>query len=92
MEISFSQWYHFVCNVPDIGDAERIKLFYDGSHYSTNNEVIARQSPSGSGRVLVGRAHANLDNYFTSVELDELLFFNRALEEQHVQALYQQYD
>ena len=90
VEIFFNQWYHFACSITNItGNEERFKLFYDGTHYATNNVITPRELSSGSGRVLIGRAHTNVDGFYSSVQLDELLFFNRALKEQEIQALYQ---
>ena len=91
LEITFSEWHHLTCSVPDFGNEDSLKVYYDGSHYGTHNEASSRETPTRSSRVIVGRAFTDQDDTYSSVELDELLFFNRALEEHHVQALYQQH-
>ena len=91
-DISYNQWHHLVGSFANLEGEERIKLYLDGELYDTIDETDIRSSSTGSRRVLIGRAYINADNAYTSLEMDELLFYNRALEELEVQALYQHYN
>ena len=90
--VPFNEWHHFACSFIDPDDEDRFQVFFDGKtsvKFSTFSPLGT--SSTGSGRVVIGRVYTNVNSSYTSLELDELLFFNLALEEQDVQALYQQY-
>ena len=42
----------------------------------------------GDGRIVIGRRFSELDSNYPSVQVDELLFFNRALNQTEVTALF----
>ena len=45
----------------------------------------------GDGQVIVGKKHANVNNYYAHVEVDELIFFNQVLSNEEVGQLYDIY-
>ena len=91
-DVSYNQWHHLVGTLNEVEGEERFKLCLDGGLYDTIDETDIRSLSTGSGRVLIGRAFINEDNAYTSLELDELLFYDHALQEQEVDALYQHYN
>ena len=91
-DVSYNQWHHLVGTFNELEGEERFKLYLDGGLYDTIDEPNIRSSSTGSGRVVIGRAFINVDNAYTTLELDELLFYNREMEELEVQALYQNYN
>ena len=44
--------------------------------------------PAGDGRIVVGRRFTNDDNHYTTVMVDELLFFNQTLSNDTIDFLY----
>ena len=87
------QWMAPLCvQFTGLGDGEIFKTYCDGTICDEDDDwsfdVI---TGPGNGIVVIGRSYTNLHNGYAGVELDELLFFNRALEVQEVEALYQQY-
>ena len=74
------------------GFHERFQVFYDGHLLDPSYSDVINPSPPGNGQVVIGRHYVDGDYDYASVELDELVFFNRALEDQEIQALYQQHN
>ena len=89
--VPFNEWHHFACSFTDPDEEDRFQVFYDGTTSGTRHAFSPTTSSTGSGRVVIGRAFINVDNSYTSLELDELLFFNRALQKQEILTLYQQH-
>ena len=44
-------------------------------------------SPAGDGRIVVGRWFTDQDKWYTSIQIDELIFFNRFLSSDEIAAL-----
>ena len=89
MYYSFNEWHHFVASFRGLELRERYSVYYDGTLQNTDyTSSDIRQTP-GNGHVVVGKRWKNVDGFYTSVELDELVFFNRSLDELEIQALYQ---
>ena len=78
-------WFHTVLNF--MGD--RMRIYHDGVVRST---LPVDASPSshipGDGRIVIGRWFSELDSNYASVQVDELLFFNRTLNQTEVTALF----
>ena len=43
---------------------------------------------AGDGRIVVGRRWVNLDQEYASVQIDELIYFNRALTNDELESIY----
>ena len=48
----------------------------------------ARSYSAGDGRIVLGRYYTDSDEYYTSAMVDELVFFNQALSNDDINALY----
>ena len=66
-----------------------ITVFYDGKEVASSTMEDARFGipPAGDGRIVVGRYYTDTDERYSSVQVDELLFFNQALSPADVIAL-----
>ena len=71
---------------------EGIQAFRDGALISRHQSGSDGDQIVGDGRVVVGKKYANTNNYYVHVEMDELIFFNRALLEEEVRELYSMYE
>ena len=82
------QWVHLVLNL--IRPHEGFQLFRDGVlvRYQANTASVGTPIARGNGRLVLGRRHPNTDGRYSSVDLDELVFFNRKLTVQEVETLY----
>ena len=83
-----NQWVHLVLNF--IRPHEGFQLFKDGIlvRHQANTAYMGTPIASGNGRLVLGRRHPNVDGRYSSVDLDELVFFNRKLTGQEVETLY----
>ena len=70
---------------------EGIQAFRDGTLRAHHMWGLSGTQTDGDGRVIVGKKHANVNNYYAHVEVDELLFFNQALSNEEVRQLYDMY-
>ena len=70
------------------GVTNRIQIFQDGKEAggrSFNNE----EHTTGDGRIVIGRRFTGSDNEYTSVQVDELLLFNKTLSGEEIRKLNQ---
>ena len=81
------QWIHLVLNFIDPNSGEGIQAFKDGALLSRHQSGSDGDQTIGDGRVVVGRKYPNANNYYAHVEMDELIFFNKALLEEEVREL-----
>ena len=70
---------------------EGIQAFRDGALISRYQSGWPGDQTIGDGRVVIGRKYADTNNYYSHVEMDELIFFNEALLEEEVSELYNMY-
>ena len=66
-------------------DGQGFTIFTDGVLQGSDTSKDTRSRTPGDGRVLIGRA---ITDWYASVEIDELTFWNRALTQQEIQAVY----
>ena len=66
------------------------QIFYNGTEVASESTKTADSGPIGDGRIVVGRFAIDRDRAldYASVQVDELLFFNQALSNDDVNALY----
>ena len=82
-----SGWTHLVLNYIGPQNGQGIRMFYDGTEVAHDTSLCCTPQQPGNGRILVGKPRIDLDNYYSSVQLDELIFFNRALTMEEIRAL-----
>ena len=74
---------------PNAGEV--IEAFKDGVLRDSQQHGHSNNYADGDGQVVVGKKYADTNNYYAYVELDELIFFNKALLETEVMELYNFY-
>ena len=70
---------------------EGIEAFKDGVLRARHWSGYSSTYTDGDGRVVVGRRHVSRSQDYAHVEVDELVFFNKALLEVDVMELYNLY-
>ena len=85
------QWIHLVLNYIGPNFKEGIQAFRDGTLHSSNQGIGFGTQTPGDGRVVVGRRYVSRNDYYSHLELDELIFFNKALLEEEVRELHNVY-
>ena len=74
-----TRWFHIVVNYMGTNNSESIQLFMDGEEKSSDTMKDAGTYSAGDARIVVGRVFRDWDRDYTSLEIDELIFFNRNL-------------
>ena len=66
---------------------EGIEAYKDGLLRDSQQHGHSNTYTDGDGRVVVGKKYVDTNNYYAHVEMDELVFFNKALLEEEVREL-----
>ena len=77
-----SGWTHFLLNYIGPSNGDGIRVYSDG---------VEESFPAGNGRVVVGRFYTNRDAIYGSSEADELIYFNKALTTEEIEAVFDAY-
>ena len=70
------QWTHIVLNYIGPNNSEGIRIFYDGVEVASDTTNITTTHSAGDGRIVVGRGYTDNDERYSSVQIDELIFFS----------------
>ena len=81
-------WTHVVLNYIGPNDGEGIRIYYDGVEVASNTIKSAQSLSAGDGRIVVGRFYPDKDERYTSMQIDELIFFNTVLSTNDIKLLY----
>ena len=82
------EWFHLVLNYIGPNDGEGIRLYLDAVEVSNDTSKSLESRSAGDGRIVVGRLSTNSNGNYASVQVDELIYFNRALTTAEVQLIY----
>ena len=87
-----SRWFHVVLNyLGEDGDMEGFNVYHSKKLVGPRTSEYTKQSSPGNSRVVLGRQFTDDDHYYTSVQVDELMFFNRNLLASDIEAFYNLY-
>ena len=81
-------WLHVVINFHGPNNGKGFKTYFNGNLRISDTTKSSFTTTPSNGRVVIGRFFAELDNYYTSMDVDETLFFNRTLTTQEINSLY----
>ena len=94
MTVNFQtdKWIHVVFNyLGEDEDVGGINVYNDNALVGSKENGISQESTAGTVDVVLERRFTNDDNYYTSVQIDELMLFNRNLSASEVEAFYNLY-
>ena len=83
-----AEWTHVVLNYIGPSNDEGIRIYYDGAEVASDSTNETASHSAVDGRIVVGRAFTNLNDYYASVMVDELIYFNAVLKSDDVQLIY----
>ena len=85
---SDNDWAHVMINY--IGEDEQLgmELYLNGIRQAHDNTSSPPTRTQGNGRIVIGRFLTEEDHSYTTVEIDELLFFNATLTPDQITTLY----
>ena len=85
-------WNHLVLNFIGPVNGEGVQIYVNGVLTGSGMLKYAAVSYSpGDGRVVVGRSYAHKDQQYSTLEIDELVFFNNWLNAEDVKMTYSKY-
>ena len=79
-----TDWTHVVFNYVGTEDVQGNKIYIDGVDTMAEFDLIDGLNEAGFGRTVVGRYVTNVDDYYSNVDIDELLFFNETLNDDQI--------
>ena len=66
-------------------------MYLNGVKRGLGFPPIMTNNTAGSGEVVVGRLYPSTDDFYSSLRLDELMFYNRKLCSEELQDLFDMY-
>ena len=69
-------------------DGQGIRVHYNGTEVANDTTKSEGTYSTGDGRIVVGRYYSHRDVRYTSMQVDELAFFNKALSTTDIKAMY----
>ena len=60
-------------------NGEGIRIYYNGKKEASSGRKLYGGNTAHSGRIIAGRFNTEADQYYTSVQVDELIFFDQSL-------------
>ena len=64
-------------------------VYHDGINVKNETRKRSSVNAPSNGTIVIGRTLTDLDNYYTSIQVDELLFYNRTLTDPEITMLSQ---
>ena len=74
---SKEEWTHVVLNYNS--GQNILQIFQDGLEPVNDNAIIIEKHTPGDGRIVIGRRFTGSESEYTSVQVNELLLFNKTL-------------
>ena len=89
---STNGWTHVVLNYIGPNNGEGIAIYCDGEEVASDTIKSVQTIQARDGRVVAGRFQTDEDKSYTSVQVDELIFFNHFLESAEITVLHKAID
>ena len=83
-----SRWTHIVLNYIGPENGQGIRNYNDGAEVESDTTKNQQSFSPGDGRIVVGRFFTDRNQQYASVQVDELIFFNRTLTSAEVNSVY----
>ena len=81
-------WTHIVLNYIGPNEGEGTRVYYNAAEVASDTTKSEKTYPTGDGRIVVGRYYTDEDRYYMSMQIDELIFFNKTLSTTDIKHLY----
>ena len=82
-----NEWVHGMLNFLGPNNEEGIRIYQNGKHVGNHTTITQASTSESNGRIVIGRAFTEVDLQYSSVEVDQLLLFNLALNEAEITLL-----
>ena len=82
-------WTNVVLNY--IGPSDGIRMFIDGQEVASDTDKETYDAVlTGDGKITLGRIFTKYDDYYATVQVDEMLLFDQSLKIKEIQLLYEE--
>ena len=81
-------WTHIVLNYIGPNEFEGIRMFINGQEVEGTATKSGEPNSPGDGRIVVGRSYTDHDYYYGSMQVDEVIYFNKALSRDQISDLH----
>ena len=81
-------WIYIVLNYIGSNEAEGVRVYFDGREVRSGTIKTAIPYSAEDGRIVVGREYTDIDDRYTSILVDELMYFNQSLSLVEIEAIY----
>ena len=82
-------WTHILINYIRFNGGAAIIIHDNNRQVTSDTTKTVKSYSPGDGRIVVGRQYTDKDSNYVSVQVDELIFFNEALTDKDVEALFE---
>ena len=80
-------WTHVLLNYIGPNNGEGYRIYMDGSEVGSDTAKTVWSGSTGDGRVVIGRYYTDQDKEYSSVHIDELIYFNNSLTDEEIEFL-----
>ena len=84
-------WFHLVVVYLGPNNVQGLVVYVNGTKEVTDTIMYRVANHPGNGKLIIGRRYTDWDHNYTSVAVDELTLWNRALSAQEIENLYQMF-
>ena len=84
----YSGWNHITVNFLGPENGQGIRIYRNGLQDASDESTYPVTVATGDDITVVGRYYTNQDNYYATLEIDELAFFNAKLNEDQIIELF----
>lgn len=81
-------WFHFVAVYLGRHEGEGIVMYIDGHEAGRDEDTMGGPNTPGDGVLVIGRFDPSSNTRYCSVEMDDLIFWNEALQEADIMNPY----
>ena len=83
-----AEWFHLVLNYLGPDPDHGVDIYQYGEDLMIDDNIVPNTSPSGTGVVVIGKSSPKADRGYSSIMVDEVMFFNRKLTMDEIGILY----
>ena len=83
-------WIHLVLNYRKSSRSPlaRLSAYINTQEVLKDSTKVPKDTASGDGRIVLGRAFSEIDDFYTSMAVDEVVFYNEWLDPSEIDELF----
>ena len=79
-----NDWFHVIVSYGGPDNAEGFTTYFDGRAVISDRRKRGDNNSPGNGRIVIGRTFTEIDDFYSSMEMDDLVMFNRFLTSEQI--------